>query len=236
MSATPGDPVAAEAHSAPLLSVRDLQTEFRGEGRPVRAVDGVSLDIARGEVLGVVGESGSGKTVTALSILGLLPKPHGRVVKGSIDFDGKNLLALGEVDLRALRGNRISMIFQNPMASLNPYLRIGEQLAEVCELHRGMKSQEAWQRAVGMLAQVHIPDPEKRARQYPHELSGGMRQRAMIAMALACEPRLLIADEPTTALDVTIQAQILELIRLLQSETGTAVILITHDLGVVAEV
>jgi oligopeptide/dipeptide ABC transporter ATP-binding protein len=220
--------------AAPLLSVRDLKSEFRVEHGVLRAVDGVSFDIGRGEVVGVVGESGSGKSVTALSILGLLPRPHGRVAGGSVRFDGEELLGFSEARLRAMRGHHIAMIFQDPMSSLNPYLQVGEQLAEVCELHLGMKARQAWDKAVALLAQVKIPDAEKRARQYPHQLSGGMRQRAMIAMALLCEPQLLIADEPTTALDVTIQAQILELLLELRRERGLSILLITHDLGVVA--
>jgi len=185
-------------------------------------------------VIGVVGESGSGKTVTALSVLRLLPKPHGRVVSGSVHFAGRDLLALPEAEMRGVRGDRIAMIFQNPMSSLNPYLRVGQQLAEVAELHRGARPKEAWRRAVELLDRVNIPDAEKRAEQYPHQLSGGMRQRVMIAMALCCEPELLIADEPTTALDVTIQAQILELLLDLREQRGLSILLITHDLGVVA--
>jgi oligopeptide transport system ATP-binding protein len=220
--------------SEALLSVRGLESHFKVEHGVVRAVDGVSFDVGRGEVVGLVGESGSGKSVTALSLLQLLPRPHGRIVAGSVQLGGQELLGLREPEMRALRGQRIAMIFQDPMSSLNPYLSIGEQLAEVCEIHLGMPRKEAWQRAVRSLGRVNIPDPDQRAHQYPHELSGGMRQRAMIAMALLCEPELLIADEPTTALDVTIQAQILELLLSLRRERGLSILLITHDLGVVA--
>jgi oligopeptide/dipeptide ABC transporter ATP-binding protein len=225
---------SAVASNAPLLSVRELTTEFAVDHGLVRAVDGVSFDVQRGEVLGVVGESGCGKSVTALSILGLLPRPRGRITKGSITFGGKDLTRLSEREMRRIRGHKIAMIFQDPMTSLNPYLKVGEQLAEVCELHLGLRRRESWQRAVDLLERVRIPDPAKRAQQYPHELSGGMRQRAMIAMALLCEPELLIADEPTTALDVTIQAQVLDLLLDLCSERQLSVILITHDMRVVA--
>jgi len=219
---------------APLLSVRDLRTYFDEEGRTARAVDGVSFDVARGETLGIVGESGSGKTVTNLSILRLVPTPPGRIVGGQILFNGRDLLTMTDSELRSVRGKRIGMIFQDPMTSLNPFMRISRQLMEVTELHLGHSRPDAFQHAVKMLELVGIPDADRRARGYPHELSGGMRQRVMIAMALSCRPELLIADEPTTALDVTIQAQILELIRQLKAEIGTSVILITHDLGVVA--
>jgi oligopeptide/dipeptide ABC transporter ATP-binding protein len=229
----PSHPPAPAPSADPLLSVRGLVSEFRTDQALVRAVDGVSFDLARAEVLGLVGESGSGKSVTALSILGLLPRPHGRVCSGSVCFAGRELIGLPERELRALRGARIAMIFQDPMSSLNPYLKVGEQLAEVCELHLGFTRQRAWQRAVELLGQVQIPDAARRANQYPHELSGGMRQRAMIAMALCCEPALLIADEPTTALDVTVQAQILELLLRLRDERQLSILLITHDLGVV---
>jgi len=224
---------AAPMPADPLLSVRELVSEFRTEQALVRAVDGVSFDLARAEVLGLVGESGSGKSVTALSILGLLPRPHGRVCSGSVRFAGRELIGLPERELRALRGARIAMIFQDPMSCLNPYLKVGDQLAEVCVLHLGFTRRRAWQRAVELLGQVQIPDAARRASQYPHELSGGMRQRAMIAMALCCEPALLIADEPTTALDVTVQAQILELLLRLRDERQLSILLITHDLGVV---
>jgi oligopeptide/dipeptide ABC transporter ATP-binding protein len=226
-------PVVATG-SEPLLRVRDLTSEFVVDHGIVRAVDGVSFDIQRGEIVGVVGESGCGKSVTALSILRLLPQPRGRITKGSIELGGTELTRLSEAEMRKIRGNRIAMIFQDPMTSLNPYLKVGEQLAEVCELHLGLKPRECWQRAVALLERVRIPDPEKRAHQYPHELSGGMRQRAMIAMALLCEPELLIADEPTTALDVTIQAQVLDLLLDLCAERNLSVMLITHDMRVVA--
>jgi oligopeptide/dipeptide ABC transporter ATP-binding protein len=220
--------------SSALLRVRELVSEFRLEGSVVRAVDGVSFEIARREIVGVVGESGSGKSVTALSILGLLPRPHGRIASGSLCFDGRELVGLPEREMRALRGSRIAMIFQDPMSSLNPYLKIGEQLAEVLALHGGLRGRSAWERAVALLGRVHIPAPAERAHQYAHELSGGMRQRVMIAMALCCDPDLLIADEPTTALDVTIQAQILDLLLELRQERELSILLITHDLGVVA--
>jgi peptide/nickel transport system ATP-binding protein len=222
--------------SAPLLRVENLKTHFHTRDGIVRAVDGVSFDVMPGETLAVVGESGCGKSVTAMSILRLLPMPPARIAGGRIEFDGRNLLELSEPEMRKVRGNAISMIFQEPMTSLNPVLTIGRQIAEALVLHRGMSEKAAMTRAAEMLRKVHIPEAERRLTQYPHELSGGMRQRVMIAMALACGPRLLIADEPTTALDVTIQAQILELMLELREETGASVILITHDLGVVAEV
>ncbi len=218
----------------PLLDVRGLRTWFHTRSGVVQAVDGVDLSVQRGEVLGVVGESGCGKSVTALSIMGLVPYP-GKVEEGSVTFDDVELTGLSNRRMSTLRGDRLSMIFQQPTSSLNPVHRAGRQIEEVYELHRDLDDDERTARAVDMLRQVGIPDPERRARAYPHELSGGMAQRVMIAMALACEPDLLIADEPTTALDVTIQAQILDLMRDLVSESGTAVILITHDLGVVAE-
>jgi oligopeptide transport system ATP-binding protein len=221
-------------HQAPLLSVRHLRTYFDEEGRTAKAVDDVSFDLGRGETLGIVGESGSGKTVTNLSILRLVPSPPGRIVSGETWFDGRDLLTLPDAELRGVRGRRIGMIFQDPMTSLNPFLRISRQLTEVTELHLRHSRAEAFEHAVRMLELVGIPDARRRINGYPHELSGGMRQRVMIAMALSCRPELLIADEPTTALDVTIQAQILDLIRQLKAETGTSVILITHDLGVVA--
>jgi peptide/nickel transport system ATP-binding protein len=220
----------------PLLRVENLKTYFHTRDGVVRAVDGVSFDVMPGETLAVVGESGCGKSVTAMSILRLLPMPPARIADGRIEFDGRNLLDLTEPEMRKVRGNAISMIFQEPMTSLNPVLTVGRQIAEALVLHRGMSEREAMARAVEMLRKVHIPEAERRIRQYPHELSGGMRQRVMIAMALACGPRLLIADEPTTALDVTIQAQILELMRELRDDTGASIILITHDLGVVAEI
>jgi oligopeptide/dipeptide ABC transporter ATP-binding protein len=220
--------------SAPLLAVTDLETRFESERGPVRAVDGVSFEVARGEVVGLVGESGCGKTATALSLLGLLPKPAGRIASGSVRLDGRELVGLPEAELRRIRGNRIAMIFQDPMTSLNPYLRVREQLVEVAELHLGLSRRAARERAVALLGRVGIADPAARIEAYPHELSGGMRQRVMIAMALLCDPDLLVADEPTTALDVTIQGQILALLRELQAERGLAILLITHDLGVVA--
>jgi oligopeptide/dipeptide ABC transporter ATP-binding protein len=219
----------------PLLEIDDLRTHFFTSAGVVRAVDGVSYSVAAGETLGVVGESGCGKSVTALSVLRLVASPPGRIVGGSIRFEGRDLLRLGEGDMEDLRGNDIAMIFQEPMTSLNPLLTVGRQIAEAIELHRGLSRRDAAQEAIEMLRRVHIPEPERRAHSYPHQLSGGMRQRAMIAMALSCNPKLLIADEPTTALDVTIQAQILDLMRELQDTTGAAIILITHDMGVVAE-
>ena len=217
-----------------LLDVRDLHTSFKTPDGLVRAVTGVDFSVRRGEVLGLVGESGCGKSVTSLSILRLI-NPPGRIEKGEVRFDGKDLLQLREEEMRELRGNRISMIFQQPTSALNPVLDIGFQVGEVLETHKQMKRKVARSRALELLRMVGIADPERRLKAFPHETSGGMAQRVMIAMALACEPELLIADEPTTALDVTIQAQILDLMRRLQQETGTAIILITHDLGVVAE-
>jgi oligopeptide/dipeptide ABC transporter ATP-binding protein len=217
-----------------LLEVRNLKTYFRSEGTVVRAVDGVSFTVERGRTLGLVGESGCGKSVTNLSILRLIPSPPGRIVEGEILLEGKDLARAPESEMRHIRGNRVSMIFQDPMTSLNPYLTAGRQVAEVLELHKGMSSAQARARAREMFELVGIPDPERRQDEYPHQLSGGMRQRVMIAMALACEPKVLLADEPTTALDVTIQAQILELIKDLRRRLGTAVVLVTHDLGVVA--
>jgi oligopeptide transport system ATP-binding protein len=217
-----------------LLKVSDLRTYFDEDGRVVRAVDGVTFDLRRGETLGIVGESGSGKSVTSLSIMRLVPTPPGRIVSGEIVFDGRPLLDATAEEMRRVRGRRIAMIFQDPMTSLNPFMRIGRQLAEVTRLHLGHSAREALEHAVRMLELVGIPDARRRIDDYPHQFSGGMRQRVMIAMALSCEPALLIADEPTTALDVTIQAQILELIARLRDERHTSVILITHDLGVVA--
>ena len=219
-----------------LLEIRGLRTLFAVEGREIPAVDGVSLEVAPGRTLGLVGESGCGKSVTALSIMGLEPQPPGRIAAGEILFEGNDLLKLPPAAMRELRGNRIGMIFQEPMTSLNPAFSVGDQVVEVIERHRSVGHTEAKERAIDMLRQVRIPSPERRYDEYPHRLSGGMRQRVMIAMALACGPRLLIADEPTTALDVTIQAQILDLMRVLREETGTAIVLITHDLGVIAEV
>ncbi len=214
--------------------MKNLRTYFDEDARVVKAVDGVSFDVHRGETLGIVGESGSGKSVTNLSIMRLIPSPPGRIAGGEVIFDGRNLLALAAEEMRRLRGRRIAMVFQDPMTSLNPFMRVSRQLMEVTRLHLGHSKAEAYEHAVGMLEMVGIPDARKRADGYPHEFSGGMRQRVMIAMALSCKPELLIADEPTTALDVTIQAQILELIKKLKQETGTSEILITHDLGVVA--
>jgi peptide/nickel transport system ATP-binding protein len=220
---------------APLLEVEDLRTWFYTRDGVVRAVDGVSYRVHPGETLAVVGESGCGKSVTSLSILRLIASPPGRIVGGRLVFAGRNLLELTEAEMRGIRGNEISMIFQEPMTSLNPVLTIGFQIAEALVLHQGMDKRGAMARAVEMLRLVNIPEAERRVTQYPHELSGGMRQRVMIAMALSCNPKLLIADEPTTALDVTIQAQILDLMRALKAKTGAAIVLITHDLGVVAE-
>ncbi|HET9912950.1 MAG TPA: ABC transporter ATP-binding protein [Anaerolineales bacterium] len=218
----------------PLLEVKGLKTYFYTEDGVVRAVDGVSFEVYPGEVLGLVGESGCGKSVTSLSIMRLISKP-GRVDEGEILLDGENLLKLPEEEMIKVRGNRISMIFQQPQTALNPVFKVGDQLAEVLAVHQDLGREAGWKRAVDLLKMVGVPDPERRADAYPHELSGGMAQRVMIAMALACVPELLIADEPTTALDVTIQAQILDLMRDLRREMGTSVILITHDLGVVAE-
>ena len=216
-----------------LLEVEDLRTYFDTEEGQVRAVDGISFILRRGETLGIVGESGSGKSVTNLSLIRLIPQP-GRIVSGEILFDGTDLLRLSEEEIRKVRGRRIAMIFQDPMTSLNPFMKVSRQLAEMTELHLGHSRGQSHDHAVRMLETVGIPDARARADSYPHEFSGGMRQRVMIAMALSCEPELLIADEPTTALDVTIQAQILELIKRLREGSRTSVILITHDLGVVA--
>ncbi|MGE5171925.1 MAG: ABC transporter ATP-binding protein [Rudaea sp.] len=225
----------ARSNDGPLLEVDDLTTHFFTRDGVVRAVDGVSFAVMRGEALAIVGESGCGKSVTSLSIMRLVASPPGRTVRGRVMFEGRDLLQLAEPEMRKVRGDAISMIFQEPMTSLNPVLTIGHQIAEALVLHRGLSRDQAMRRAIELLRVVHIPAPDRRAAQYPHQLSGGMRQRVMIAMALACEPRLLIADEPTTALDVTIQAQILDLMRELQQKTGAAIVLITHDLGVVAE-
>jgi peptide/nickel transport system ATP-binding protein len=223
------------AAGKPLLEVEGLKTWFYTRDGVVRAVDGVSFDVQPGETVAMVGESGCGKSVTSLSILRLIASPPGRTIAGRITFEGRDLLALPEEEMRKVRGNEISMIFQEPMTSLNPVLTIGRQIAETLTVHRGLSRGDAMARAVEMLKLVNIPEPESRTDQYPHQLSGGMRQRVMIAMALACGPKLLIADEPTTALDVTIQAQILDLMRELKARTGAAILLITHDLGVVAE-
>jgi oligopeptide/dipeptide ABC transporter ATP-binding protein len=219
----------------PLLDVRGLKTQFFTDRGVVRAVDDVSFAIRPGQTLAVVGESGCGKSVTSLSIMRLIPQPPGRIVAGEIRFDGTDLLKLSERRMRKIRGNQISMIFQEPMTSLNPVFRVREQIGEVLRLHQGLDKAAAREKSIDLLRQVGIPSPESRVDDYPHQMSGGMRQRVMIAMALACDPRIIIADEPTTALDVTIQAQILELMDNLRRETGTAVLLITHDLGVVAE-
>jgi oligopeptide/dipeptide ABC transporter ATP-binding protein len=226
---------ARGASGAPLLEVTDLRVEFAGRNnRPVRAVRGLNYYINPGESVGLVGESGSGKSVSALSLLGLLPRKVSRITSGSAVFEGRNLIGLQDEEMRKIRGARIAMIFQDPLASLNPVLTIGRQITEALETHRGMGKSAARKRAVELLTMVGIPGAERRVDDYPHQFSGGMRQRAMIAMSLSCEPALLIADEPTTALDVTIQAQILELLKRLKAELGMAVLLITHDLGVVA--
>jgi oligopeptide transport system ATP-binding protein len=219
-----------------LLSVKDLKVTFATDDGIVRAVNGLTFDIKPGETMGIVGESGSGKSVTALSIMRLIASPPGRIEAGEIVFKGQDLLKVGEQQMRQIRGNKISMIFQDPMTSLNPVLTIGDQIAETIVLHQHKSNSEARKRAIEMLELVRIPDASKRLGDYPHQFSGGMRQRVMIAMALACDPELLIADEPTTALDVTIQAQILDLMRDLQKRLNSAIIMITHDLGVVAEV
>jgi peptide/nickel transport system ATP-binding protein len=219
----------------PLLDVRDLSVTFSRRGRrDVRAVDGVSFSVAAGETVGLVGESGSGKSVTSLAIMGLLPK-RGLSLGGDVDFDGHKLLSMPQDQLRDMRGRDLAMVFQDPLSSLNPVIPIGRQVTEVLQRHRGLDNDAARDEAMSLLRRVGIPDPGRRLREYPHQLSGGMRQRALIAMSLACRPRLLIADEPTTALDVTIQAQILELLKELVRESGTALVLITHDLGVVAD-
>jgi oligopeptide/dipeptide ABC transporter ATP-binding protein len=218
----------------PLLEVRNLKTYFFTEDGVVKAVDGVDFTVGRGEVLGLVGESGCGKSVTSLSIMRLIGIP-GKVVEGEIFFEGRNLLQLSEAEMVHMRGNRISMIFQQPQSSLNPVFKVADQVAEVLQIHQNMGKEESWNKAVDLLRLVGIPDPETKAHAYPHEMSGGLAQRVMIAMALALNPQLLLADEPTTALDVTIQAQILDLLRDLRTRMDTAVILITHDLGVIAE-
>ncbi len=232
-SDTGAEPVAVPQDT--ILEVDRLQTYFYTRGGIVKAVDDVSFQLGRGETLGIVGESGCGKSITALSILRLVPSPPGRIIGGEVRLEGRNLLDCDEDEMRDIRGNEISMIFQEPMTSLNPVITIGRQIGEALILHQGMSQNEAMEKAIEMLALVRIPEPQQRVKEYPHQLSGGMRQRVMIAMALSCNPKVLIADEPTTALDVTIQAQILELIVELKEKLGTAVILITHDLGVVAE-
>jgi peptide/nickel transport system ATP-binding protein/oligopeptide transport system ATP-binding protein len=234
-SQTAADPMVASPTDAPLLDVRGLQTYFHVMDGTVKAVDGVDFSIPRGGTVGLVGESGCGKSVTAHTIMRLIDIPPGKIVAGEVWFDGRDLLKLPMDKMRQVRGGEIAMIFQEPMTSLNPVFTIGDQIAEAVLLHNKVGKKEAWQRAIESLKDVGVSAPERRVKQYPHELSGGMRQRAMIAMALSCNPKLLIADEPTTALDVTIQAQILELIKELQVRTGTALLLITHDLAVVAE-
>ena len=232
---TPLAPKASAATVEPILDIAELRTWFFTRDGVVRAVDGVSFHVIPGETLAIVGESGCGKSVTALSILRLIPSPPGRIVSGAIQFAGRDLLGLSEAEMRQVRGNEISMIFQEPMTSLNPVLTIGRQIAETLTLHQGLGHRAALAKAADMLRLVHIPEADRRIGEYPHQLSGGMRQRVMIAMALACNPKLLIADEPTTALDVTIQAQILDLMRELKQKIDAAIVLITHDLGVVAE-
>src|SRR5208282_2745372 len=222
--------------AAPLLEVRNLKTYFRTDEGEQRAVDGVSFSVAAGRTLGIVGESGCGKSVTSLTIMGLVPCPPGRIAGGEVLFEGRDLLKLPQAEMRELRGNKISMIFQEPMTSLNPAFTVGDQIVEAIRRHKRVQPREARERAIEMLRRVHIPAAERRIDDYPHKLSGGMRQRVMIAMALACDPKLLIADEPTTALDVTIQAQILDLMRELREDFGTAIVMITHDLGVIAEI
>ncbi len=218
-----------------ILEIEDLTVEFSTRGGTARVLDSINLRISRGETLGIVGESGCGKSMTALAVMGLLPEPHGKIAGGAIRFQGEDLVQASAARMRQIRGDRIGMIFQEPMTSLNPVYPIGEQIAESVRLHEGVDNRQAMQRAREMLSAVRIPDAGRRLGDYPHELSGGMRQRVMIAMALACSPDILIADEPTTALDVTVQAQILDLLRGLQAETGTAILLITHNIGVIAE-
>jgi len=219
----------------PLLRVSNLKTTFRSEDGKVNAVNGLSFSVDAGSTLGIVGESGSGKSVTALSIMRLIPQPPGQIEAGEVLFKGKDLLAASDHEMRAIRGHEIAMIFQDPMTSLNPVLTVGDQIAEATRLHLGYSKKDAMDRAVDMLRLVRIPLPEKRIKEYPHQFSGGMRQRVMIAMALSCDPAVLIADEPTTALDVTVQAQILDLMNEMQERLGSAIVMITHDLGVVAE-
>jgi len=220
--------------AGPLLQIKDLKTYFDTDAGLVKAVDGLDLEVYRGEVLGLVGESGCGKSVTSLSVMRLV-EPPGEIVGGEMVFDGQELMGLSESEMTRIRGDRISMIFQQPLSSLNPVFKVGEQIAEVLQIHQSFKRQEGWGKAVELLQMVGLPDPEQRAHAYPHELSGGQAQRVMIAMALACSPALLIADEPTTALDVTIQAQILDLLRILRTRTNASIILITHDLGIISE-
>ncbi|WDL98422.1 ABC transporter ATP-binding protein [Alicyclobacillus sp. ALC3] len=219
----------------PLLAVRDLKTYFINRHTEVHAVDGINLEVMPGQVVCIVGESGCGKSMTSLSIMRLVPQPHGKIVGGRIELNGRNLLELTERQMRDLRGNEISMIFQEPMTALNPVLTIGDQVTEVLVRHRNMNKREAYAKAVDMLQVVGVPRAAEMVHEYPHQLSGGLRQRVMIAMAMVCEPKLLIADEPTTALDVTIQAQVLDLMKKMRAEFGTSIVLITHDLGVVAD-
>ena len=226
----------SDAASDNVLEVRNLVTAFDTDAGQLTAVDGVSFDVRRGRTLGIVGESGCGKSGTAMSIMRLLPQPMGQILQGNVQFDGMNLATLPRDDMRSIRGNRISMIFQEPMTALNPVQTIGEQIMETMSLHLGLEGESAKAKALDLLAQVELPDPEVRISEYPHRLSGGQRQRVMIAIALACEPDLLIADEPTTALDVTIQAQILKLLKKLQEERNTTLLFITHDLSVVAQI
>lgn len=237
MSAESPSPPPSPANPAaePLLQVRDLVVEFATRAGPVRVLDRVSLTVQRGEILGLVGESGCGKSMTALAIMGLVPGPAGRIAGGAITLDGRDLTQLDNESMRRIRGREISMIFQEPLSSLNPVFTVGAQIAESVRLHERAGRKAAWARAVEMLKAVDIPAPAARAKDYPHQLSGGMRQRVMIAIALACRPRVLIADEPTTALDTTVQAQIFDLLRDLQRDSGAAIILITHDMGAVAE-
>lgn len=218
-----------------ILEIKNLSTHFETEYGVIKAVDDVELVVGEGDTLGIVGESGCGKTVLALSVMRLVPTPPGRIVSGNVFFDGIDLLQLGDAEMRRIRGKKISMIFQEPMTSLNPVLRIGDQIAEAIKLHQGLDTSEAMNSAIESLRLVGMPSPESIVRSYPHQMSGGMRQRAMIAMAISCRPRLMLADEPTTALDVTIQAQIIDLMNRLKDDVGTSIILITHDLGVIAE-
>ena len=227
--------MSVENQSEPLLEIRNLSVAFEVDEGEVQALDGVNLEVAQGQTLGLVGESGCGKSVTALSVMRLLPKPMGKILTGSISFEGKDLLKLSPEEMRDMRGNEVGMIFQEPMNALNPVTKIGAQLSEVYLLHQKVKKEVAWAKSIEMLDRVGIPSPETRVFEYPHQLSGGMRQRVVIAMALACKPKLIIADEPTTALDVTVQAQILQLLQDLQGKLGSSVLLITHDLGVIAE-